>query len=234
VTQKLLRTLRRGVPLRDLEDGSNGWEFDIDTADKTMKAAADIIESLTAEGQEERGQVMTATQDTLIERAWNCDQWPAWLDVVVDATNKVADEHDMSSEQAIAYGILTALADRDAKIAELERERDRRNFVQTMTGPTAQDKAQVWQSQAEDFAAKLDTSEAQVAELLRERSETQQKLERATEALEPFARLAAHYADDTPDDHPAESIVPNVGDLRRARAFLNSNSPDGKGASQNG
>jgi len=176
---------------------------------------------------------MSDTQDTRVER----------LDPEMPAQEMRLHMGDMLAQEmrtaraAIRWAnsqAATALADRDAKIAELERERDRRNFVQTMTGPTAQDKAQVWQSQAEDFAAKLDTSEAQVAELLRERSETQQKLERATEALEPFARLAAHYADDTPDDHPAESIVPNVGDLRRARAFLNSNSPDGKGASQNG
>lgn len=140
---------------------------------------------------------MSDTQDTLIERAWNCGQWPAWLHVVVDAVSKVADEQDMSTEQAIAYGILTALADRDAKIAELERERDEaregdevatsemqhwRGLCEKADGEIGMLRADFndCNSERARWRKRAEVAEAQVAELT-------QKLERAMVALEPFA-----------------------------------------------
>jgi len=52
----------------------------------------------------------SAREAELQSRAWNCDEWPDWLHVLVNRTNEVADRHDMSSEQAHAYAILAALA----------------------------------------------------------------------------------------------------------------------------
>lgn len=43
-------------------------------------------------------------------QAWECDKWPVWLHGVVDRANEAADRLDMSSEQAMAYAVLTALA----------------------------------------------------------------------------------------------------------------------------
>jgi hypothetical protein len=46
----------------------------------------------------------------LIDRAMNCDAWPRWLSDIVDLTNQAADAADMSTEQAVAHGILAALS----------------------------------------------------------------------------------------------------------------------------
>jgi hypothetical protein len=42
-------------------------------------------------------------------QAWNCNQWPSWLHGLIAKTNEVADRLDMSSEQASAYAVLSAL-----------------------------------------------------------------------------------------------------------------------------
>lgn len=52
---------------------------------------------------------------------------------------------------------------------------------------------------------------------------------RLTEALEPFARLAEYYPSSESDDLPAESIVPNIRDLRRALAALKESTNDNAG-----
>lgn len=48
--------------------------------------------------------------DEIEEQAWNCYAWPQWLHDIVWKTNEVADHLDMSTEQAIAYGVLSALS----------------------------------------------------------------------------------------------------------------------------
>lgn len=45
----------------------------------------------------------------LIDQAMACDAWPSWLSDIVDLTNQASDAADMSTEQAVAYGILQAL-----------------------------------------------------------------------------------------------------------------------------
>jgi hypothetical protein len=52
----------------------------------------------------------TDTMKTVREaKAWECEDWPDWLHSVVEETNTVADEMDMSAEQAHAYAALAAI-----------------------------------------------------------------------------------------------------------------------------
>lgn len=57
-------------------------------------------------------------------QAWCCDEWPEWLHKIVDETCEVADRLDMSAEQAHAYAVLTALAAKDAELAEAKTQLD--------------------------------------------------------------------------------------------------------------
>ena len=53
---------------------------------------------------------MTLDPKALEAAAWNCDEWPEWLHDIVAKTDDVADRLDMSSQQAMAYAILSARA----------------------------------------------------------------------------------------------------------------------------
>ena len=52
-----------------------------------------------------------------------------------------------------------------AEIERLRKEIERRNFIQVRSGPTAQDKAAVWQKQAEEMATRADAAESELSTL---------------------------------------------------------------------
>lgn len=41
-------------------------------------------------------------------KAWNCSEYPEWLSSMVEEANEVADRLDMSTEQVVAWAILSA------------------------------------------------------------------------------------------------------------------------------
>lgn len=61
------------------------------------------LEPLPSHAGEDDGAV------ALIDQAMDCAAWPSWLGDVVELTNQASDAADMSTEQAVAYGILQAL-----------------------------------------------------------------------------------------------------------------------------
>jgi hypothetical protein len=54
-------------------------------------------------------EVVSAEPAAIIDQAMDCDAWPKWLSDLVELTNQASDAADMSTEQAVAYGILQAL-----------------------------------------------------------------------------------------------------------------------------
>lgn len=63
----------------------------------------------------------TLDLDALERAAWNCNEWPQWLHDIVDRTNDVADRQDMSTEQAIAYGVLSAIGALQERVEGAEK-----------------------------------------------------------------------------------------------------------------
>lgn len=59
---KLIERLRAGPDVRDLEDGSGGWEMDPGATGKTMHEAADKLEAAERENAELRAELKTASQ----------------------------------------------------------------------------------------------------------------------------------------------------------------------------
>jgi hypothetical protein len=78
-----------------------------DTAAAELEYVRSVLTHPAPSGQAAAGDIET--------QAWECDKWPAWLHAIVDRTNEVADRLDMSSEQAHAYAILSALTDPPAQ-----------------------------------------------------------------------------------------------------------------------
>jgi len=52
----------------------------------------------------------TVSDDPMVTQAIRCDLWPEWLGELVEkAADAYVEKYDMSTEQAVAYGILLAL-----------------------------------------------------------------------------------------------------------------------------
>lgn len=71
---------------------------------KALRAAAQVRANSEGDGGAVKG------LDDVLSSAMACDQWPDWLSQIVDQTNEAADTSDMSTEQAVAFGILSALS----------------------------------------------------------------------------------------------------------------------------
>jgi hypothetical protein len=52
------------------------------------------------------------TDEELETKAWNCDMWPDWLIERIEAAMEVSDRFDMSTEQVLAYAILSVTEER--------------------------------------------------------------------------------------------------------------------------
>lgn len=115
------------------------------------------VDADNAENTQPDAQTEARAIETL---AWNCDEWPEWLHKIVDQTNEVADRLDMSSEQAHAFAVLTALASLSAKVEELTRERDKKDALWRETAEQAQENFDNWLRDID----KLKTAEASLAE----------------------------------------------------------------------
>lgn len=76
-----------------------------------------------------------AADATIVAKAMACSEWPKWLFDLIDLTNRAADEADMSTEQAVAFAVLSYLSalPGEAEVVELV-EKMRRGTPEKQVG----------------------------------------------------------------------------------------------------
>lgn len=125
------------------------------------KEAAAIISELQAGMCEGCGS--TRTDEQCRREQKSCCPDRKMLDIAAWRTRAITAESSLVELQSDRDALKHDIERHLGIIAELEREVERRDFVQLMTGPTAQDKADIWRRKAEELATKLDAAESSLS-----------------------------------------------------------------------